>query len=46
MFDLKRFLFENQLTLNSRLINEVSIQQLETDFVNTGKYQKKILIKF
>ena len=41
MFDLKRFLFENQLTLNSRLINEVSIQQLETDFVNTGKISKE-----
>jgi hypothetical protein len=41
MFDLRKFLFENQLTLNSRLINEVSIQQLETDFVNTGKISKK-----
>jgi hypothetical protein len=40
MFDLRKFLFENQLTTNSQTINEVSIQQLETDFVNTGRISK------
>ena len=37
MFDLRKFLAENQLTTKSQAINEVSIQQLETDFVNTGR---------
>ena len=41
MFDLRKFLFENQLTSKSQTINEVSIQQLETDFVNTGRISKK-----
>jgi hypothetical protein len=37
MFDLRKFLSENQLTIKAQAINEVSIQQLETDFVNTGR---------
>jgi hypothetical protein len=41
MFDLKKFLIENQLTRTSRIINEVSIQQLETDFVNNGRISKE-----
>ena len=41
MFDLRKFLSENQLTSKSQTINEVSIQQLQTDFVNTGKISQK-----
>jgi hypothetical protein len=41
MFDLRKFLSENQLTLKSQTINEVSIQQLQTDFVDTGKISQK-----
>ncbi len=41
MFDLKKFLIENQLTRTSKIINEVSIQQLETDFVNNGRISKE-----
>jgi len=41
MFDLRKFLSENQLTLKSQIINEVSIQQLQTDFVDTGRVTKE-----
>lgn len=41
MFDLRKFLFENQLTLTSRIINEVSIQQLQTDFVDSGRISQE-----
>jgi len=40
MFDLRKFLSENQLTVKAQAINEVSIQQLETDFVNTGRISR------
>lgn len=42
MFDLRKFLTENQLTSTSRMVNEVSIQQLQTDFVDTGRITKEI----
>ena len=41
MFDLRKFLTENQLTSTSRMVNEVSIQQLQTDFVDTGRITKE-----
>jgi hypothetical protein len=41
MFDLRKFLTENQLTSTSRMVNEVSIQQLQTDFVDTGRIKKE-----
>ena len=42
MFDLRKFLTENQLTLTSIMVNEVSIQQLQTDFVDTGRITKEV----
>jgi hypothetical protein len=42
MFDLRKFLTENQLTSTSIMVNEVSIQQLQTDFVDTGRITKEV----
>jgi hypothetical protein len=42
MFDLRKFLIENQLTSTSIMVNEVSIQQLQTDFVDTGRITKEV----
>lgn len=42
MFDLRKFLTENQLTTTSQKLNEVSIQQLQTDFVEAGKISQEV----
>lgn len=45
MFDLKQFLIENQLTRNSHLLTEVSIEMLKTQYVDSGKLEQEIFDK-
>jgi hypothetical protein len=40
-FNLRKYLIENRLTHSSFLLNEVSIDMLQTQFVDTGKIDKK-----
>lgn len=40
-FDLRKYLIENKTTINSRLLAEISIEDLETQFVSTGKVDSK-----
>lgn len=39
-FNLRKYLVENKLTENSRKLNEVSIDMLQTQFVDTGRIDK------
>lgn len=45
MFDLKKFLIENQLTRNSQLLTEVSIEMLKTQYVDGGKLEQEVFDK-
>ena len=44
-FDYKKFLIENRLTINSRLLAEVSIDMLKSQYVDSGDLEQEVFDK-